>query len=664
MSFFSARQVFDGLKSKFLNIPTSALGVTGIPSDTTVLYGDGWKPPVFVTPAAPAPDNSAESANQVGLTSGSSFSWMSGGGTSGAYGIVLLDCVNSVMDLGATVVVTYGDFEMTSKGAVYKNNNSAFGWQWVFELDGIPGGDQEIEVTLTQTGKVFTGWGSSYSYLNVADTGALQTAFGTGSPTLTVAVESANDIVWGAVDAGSHALTGFSLTTRQFSTGTINYSAGDTTGATSVTIGATASATAWSAVGLVLIAAVNPFASPLGSVEPVAVQSANYTASAGQMVPCDLSGGAFTVHLPPAPDDGENIVIKIIKQAATPNALTFLCGGSDVLNIAGGPASGTLILLNQGVRLQYDAAAALWYALSTDFPLSQSDARYVQKQTPTFVEYIGNASTTAGVTNAPVPAGIIGVELVSQIDPGTGGGSGALSAPGTIAGGGGAGAGGATGRGLFIPAEALGSTYSVSIPPAGLGGAAATVAGPGNAGTAPGYTSFTSGALTVQVRGATTGGGAGTNTAGGAGGIVTNSTGTTPGTAGGAGSSTAAAGAAGTASLAGGPSGGGGGGGVTAGGVASNGGPGGINPAFGVITPAAGGVVGGAAPGTGPAALACTPGAGAAGGAGATTGAAQAGANATGYGAGGSGGGGSTGTASGPGGNGGPGYLGMRWVYS
>lgn len=106
------------------------------------------------------------------------------------------------------------------------------------------------------------------------------------------------------------------------------------------------------------------------------VKSANYTAAANQMVPCDLSGGAFTVTLPTAPPDRTGMEIKIVAQAATPNTLTVACGGSDVFNVAGGSASGTLTLLNQAMRLQYSSSAAIWYVISTDVPLSQLDSRY------------------------------------------------------------------------------------------------------------------------------------------------------------------------------------------------------------------------------------------------------------------------------------------------
>lgn len=266
MSFYSARQVIDGLKNIVQNIRVDALQAVGIPSTTTVLYGgsDGrgvWKQPVFVTPSPPSYDNSAISASQANIASGSPWSWNSDVCTSGAYGIVKLDCIPGVMDLTAAAVVTWGGVPMTRKGGLYRNNNSANGWSLVYVLDGIPGGNQPIVVTLTDTSsRVFTGKGYSFSYLNVAAVGALGTAFGTGSPSLTVSATHTNDIVWGAVFTGSSAATGFSLTTRESSTsGAVISYGGDTTGVSSATISATSSSTAWCAVGLNLIAVTDPF---------------------------------------------------------------------------------------------------------------------------------------------------------------------------------------------------------------------------------------------------------------------------------------------------------------------------------------------------------------------------------------------------------------------
>lgn len=106
---------------------------------------------------------------------------------------------------------------------------------------------------------------------------------------------------------------------------------------------------------------------------PTAVKTANYTASAGDLVPCDTSGGAFAVTFPTAPADKTVIAIKLVTAG---NTLTLTLGGSDVFNKAGGSASGSLSLANQGIVCQYKATGAIWYVVADDLSLSALDLRY------------------------------------------------------------------------------------------------------------------------------------------------------------------------------------------------------------------------------------------------------------------------------------------------
>lgn len=185
-------------------------------------------------------------------------------------------------------------------------------------------------------------------------------------------------------------------------------------------------------------------------------------------------------------------------------------------------------------------------------------------------------------TTAPVPSWAEGV-WVTLTGGGGSGGSGkqrATSGSGSYSGGGGGG-GGAMILRSYIPATSLGSTYTSTSGIWGTPGATPGTGANGNAGTAGGDTSFTSGSVTWIAHGGA-GGGAGTTTsgAGGAGGTVSTS-GATPavainGTAGGAGN--VGVGTAGTNNTSGGASGGGGGGGVTGStGTAQNGGVGGAS---------------------------------------------------------------------------------------
>jgi hypothetical protein len=126
-----------------------------------------------------------------------------------------------------------------------------------------------------------------------------------------------------------------------------------------------------------------------GLLTPTAVQTAAYTANPGDFVPCDTttawnspSAGLSTVTLPTAPADKTVIGVKIVASAGTVNAVTFACGGSDVINVASGSQSGTLSLLDQGIILQYAAGPGIWYVYGDDLPLSQLKSLFLQGTYP------------------------------------------------------------------------------------------------------------------------------------------------------------------------------------------------------------------------------------------------------------------------------------------
>jgi uncharacterized protein DUF5907 len=104
------------------------------------------------------------------------------------------------------------------------------------------------------------------------------------------------------------------------------------------------------------------------------VKTSNYTASAGDLIPADASGGNFTITLPTAPTDKSRITIKKID--TTTNAVTIALAGSDVLNKSGGGTSVNLVLLNQAISLQYASSSSIWYVVADDLPLSQLDVRH------------------------------------------------------------------------------------------------------------------------------------------------------------------------------------------------------------------------------------------------------------------------------------------------
>lgn len=113
----------------------------------------------------------------------------------------------------------------------------------------------------------------------------------------------------------------------------------------------------------------NTFNGKTNGLTPTAVKTANYSAAAGDLVPCDNTGGSFTVTLPTAPADKTTIAVKIVVLGAS-NTITVSAGGSDVFNKAAGSVTLSLTLLNQSVVLQYKSSSAIWYVISTDAPIS------------------------------------------------------------------------------------------------------------------------------------------------------------------------------------------------------------------------------------------------------------------------------------------------------
>lgn len=136
-----------------------------------------------------------------------------------------------------------------------------------------------------------------------------------------------------------------------------------------------------------------------------AVKIANYTAAPGDFIPCNPTSGSFTITLPTAPPDLTRVGIKIVATAGS-HVVNLATGGSDVLNIAG-TTTGSLSLLNQGVIFQYDAATAIWYAQSTDAPLSALDARYLLQAS------LGEGYGITGDTGGPTPTPAVALSTAS-----------------------------------------------------------------------------------------------------------------------------------------------------------------------------------------------------------------------------------------------------------
>lgn len=100
------------------------------------------------------------------------------------------------------------------------------------------------------------------------------------------------------------------------------------------------------------------------------VATTTHSAVAGELVRADISSGSFAVNLPAAPPGGTQIVVKIVTNAAgNVNALTVTCGGSDVINKAGGATTMTLTLQGQAILLEY--STGIWAVAATDDAATQ-----------------------------------------------------------------------------------------------------------------------------------------------------------------------------------------------------------------------------------------------------------------------------------------------------
>jgi hypothetical protein len=126
------------------------------------------------------------------------------------------------------------------------------------------------------------------------------------------------------------------------------------------------------------------------ALSQAAVQTANYVASAGQIVPVNTTSGDVIVHLPNAPASGTLVSVKHVIQGGT-NAVSVETSGSDVFNKTGGATTETLTLVNQGILVQYQSG--IWMVLADDLPLTQLDARYGQVFSPMAYGAAGNGST-------------------------------------------------------------------------------------------------------------------------------------------------------------------------------------------------------------------------------------------------------------------------------
>lgn len=128
----------------------------------------------------------------------------------------------------------------------------------------------------------------------------------------------------------------------------------------------------------------------------LAAQTSNYTvlsSDAGKVIPVSASGGAVTLTLPSAPDDG--FYILAIKTDSSVNAVTVDGSGSDTIN---GALTQTLTMQYEAMLLWWHTAASAWYGFRMRVPTR--NLRSSETDLNNFTT-AGDYDVPASTTNAP-----------------------------------------------------------------------------------------------------------------------------------------------------------------------------------------------------------------------------------------------------------------------
>lgn len=132
---------------------------------------------------------------------------------------------------------------------------------------------------------------------------------------------------------------------------------------------------------------------------PTGLKNAPYAAQPNDFVPVDATAGSITVTLPNAPADKTRISVKKID--ASVNTVIVTRSGTDVFNKLGGSTSLTMLLVNQAMNFQYEAATGIWYLVSGDTPLGQLDARF------TAIAAVVGGDLTGTLPNPTLGVGVV-----------------------------------------------------------------------------------------------------------------------------------------------------------------------------------------------------------------------------------------------------------------
>jgi len=152
------------------------------------------------------------------------------------------------------------------------------------------------------------------------------------------------------------------------------------------------------------------------TLTPTAVKTSDYTASANELIPCDISGGAFTVTLPSAPADGTMMQVEIVNLGTgvvpTPGVyLAIKTSGVDTFQLTGGPKTIYISLAGENIVAQYIAATKVWLfrtsSLSANFATNFPG---IDSNTPITNSDISINTTTRVLTIVP-PLGFFNIYI-------------------------------------------------------------------------------------------------------------------------------------------------------------------------------------------------------------------------------------------------------------
>jgi hypothetical protein len=418
------------------DVLTVLSGQTPITSDTTLTGGD-------LTGTLPNPTVAKLQGTTLSTPSGGATSYLNATGAwttpSGSTNASSIDgvAVTGTPSSGQVITASSGTAAAWTTPAAGAGNATSSS-PGIIQLDGDLGGSATSPSVAKVNGVTLPASAPSSGNVLTA-TSASATAWTT--PAAGVSLDSTNTDIQplGSQSAGSsslaakadhvHPTTGLVTTTTSLS-GDVTGTAGATTVAkvngVAVT-GTPSSGQVITASSSTAAAWTTPASGGAQTLTSTAIKTSAYTASPGDFIPVDTSGGNVTITLPSSPANNTRVEIKMVNTTVNPNngygnnIVIFSTGGSDVLNKASGNTTGYLTILNQAVMLQYTASSGIWYVQSDDLPQSSISLGISHTVTTTYTMtttdhvIMADATSAAFTITLPTAVGYSGVYNIEAI---------------------------------------------------------------------------------------------------------------------------------------------------------------------------------------------------------------------------------------------------------